>query len=69
MSFAELYRAKRIEGLHQEDHRFPYATLAAQMDERDRDYLARTIQRYPLWTDGGAEVARGIAGRVRQARG
>jgi hypothetical protein len=64
MNMATLYGAKGIEGLHNEPQRFPYAALAAQLNDRDRDHFTRTIQRYPLWTDGGREVARGIAGRV-----
>ena len=61
MSFAELYSAKRIEGLHNGDQRFPFAALAAQMSDADRNHLANTVQRYPIWADGGCEVARSIA--------
>ena len=63
MSMAELYKAKRIEGLHNEDHRFPYAALAAQLQGRDRDHFAQNVLRNPLWSETGRQVARGIAGR------
>lgn len=63
MSMAKLYGAERIEGLHNEDHRFPYAALAASLSPRDRDHYAQNVLRNPLWSETGRQVARGIAGR------
>lgn len=56
------YGAKPVTGLHNEDHRFPFAKLAAEMDEPDRDHYASNIQRKPLWAEGGLQLARRIVG-------
>ena len=63
MNMAELYKAKRIEGLHNEDHSFPFAALAASLSPRDRDHFSHHVLRNPLWSETGRQVARGIAGR------
>jgi len=59
------YGAKPVTGIHSEDHRFPFAALAATMDEADRDHYAEKLRAKPLWADGGKQLARRIAGSSR----
>ena len=68
---AQLTGSKPIVGSHNEDHRFPYATLADQLDDRAGDHFALHVNRKPLWVDGGKMMARRIvsASKLRREAG